>query len=130
MDEKQTKALSRLLKRLNAVRQTLRSDERGLLDAMMSDSFPEAEGHAFKPAARPAIQVEGEGHMLKKGASRPAAKPEVEGHVMKPAAKPAAKPEVEGHVMKPAAKPAAKPEVEGHVMKPAAKPAAKPKAKP
>jgi hypothetical protein len=52
MDEKQTRALRRLLKRLNAVRQTLWSDERGLLDQMVMASFPEAEGHVYKPVAR------------------------------------------------------------------------------
>lgn len=53
MDEKQTRALKRLMKRLNAVRQTLWSDERGLLDQMVTASFPEVEGHIYKPAARP-----------------------------------------------------------------------------
>jgi hypothetical protein len=52
MDEKQTRALRRLMKRLNAVRQTLWSDERGLLDQMVMASFPEVEGHIYKPAAR------------------------------------------------------------------------------
>jgi len=53
MDEKQTRALRRLMKRLNAVRQTLWSDERGLLDQMVKESFPEVEGHIYKPVARP-----------------------------------------------------------------------------
>jgi hypothetical protein len=53
MDERQTRALRRLMKRLNAVRQTLWSDERGLLDQMVRESFPEVEGHVYKPAARP-----------------------------------------------------------------------------
>ena len=124
MEEKQSRALGRLIKRLSAVRQTLRSDERGLLDGMVEASFGEVAGHQYRPAR---IEIESikEEVMLKK-VNRPAVKPEVEGHVMKPAAKPAAKPEVEGHVMKPAAKPAAKPEVEGHVAKPAAKPRVKP----
>jgi hypothetical protein len=52
MDEKQTRALRRLMKRLNAVRQTLWSDERGLLDQMVTTSFPEVEGHIYKPSAR------------------------------------------------------------------------------
>ena len=52
MDERQTRALKRLMKRLNAVRQTLWSDERGLLDQMVRASFPEVEGHVYKPVAR------------------------------------------------------------------------------
>jgi len=56
MDEKQTRALKRLMKRLNAVRQTLWSDERGLLDQMVTASFPEVEGHIYKPAARPEVK--------------------------------------------------------------------------
>jgi hypothetical protein len=87
MDEKQDRALRRLLKRLNAVRQTLRSDERGLLDGMVLKSYPETEGHEFKPSAGRAIKSDREENMFKK-----VEKPEVEGHVFKPAAKPAAKP--------------------------------------
>ncbi|MBM4430900.1 MAG: hypothetical protein FJ026_11230, partial [Chloroflexi bacterium] len=82
MDEKQARALQRLLKRLNAVRQTLRSDERGLLDAMVSGSYPEAVGHSFRPAAQTVSKSNKEGIMLKKG-DRPANKPEVEGHMLK-----------------------------------------------
>ncbi len=57
MDDRQTRALRRLLKRLNAVRQTLWSDERGLLDQMVMASFPEAEGRAYKHTARPDIKL-------------------------------------------------------------------------
>ena len=122
MDEKQTRALNRLLKRLNAVRQTLRSDERGLLDAMVTQSYPEVEGHVYSFKHR-SVKSETEEEMDKKG--KPAAKPEVEGHILRKGPEP----EVEGHAMKPKAKPKVKPEVEGHAMKPKAKPKTKPKTK-
>ena len=74
MDEKQTRALGRLIKRLNAVRQTLRSDERGLLDRMVEGSFGEVAGHQYRPASIESNSIK-EDLMLKK-VTKPAAKPE------------------------------------------------------
>ena len=70
MEEKQNLAIGRLTKKLNALRETLRTDERALLDTMMQQTFPEAEGHALKPASKTAV--------------KPAVSPEVEGHAVKP----------------------------------------------
>ena len=126
MEKAQSQALGRLIKKLSALRQTLLTEERDLLDTLILGTPPEVEGHAVMAAAKPAAKAEVEGHILK-AAAKPAAKAEVEGHAAMAAAKPAAKAEVEGHAVMAAAKPAAMAEVEGHADITAAKPAAKPR---
>ena len=46
MDEKQIKTLKRVIKKLNALRATLRKPERAMLDALIV-SEPEVTGHAM-----------------------------------------------------------------------------------
>ena len=116
MDIKQDQAFKRLLKKLSALRATLKNDERSLLDEMVTGPADEVEAHSMnnRPHPRPA--------------SRPAgAADEVEAHSMnnRPHPRPAGRPagsadEVEAHSMDarphPRPHPAAD-EVEAHSMK-------------
>jgi hypothetical protein len=75
LSAKDTQALKRLAKKLSAVRQTLRSDERRILDTLIT--------------GRPADEVRGHQIAAAKGKSRSQAS-EVEGHAMTAAAAAAA----------------------------------------
>jgi len=46
------KALKRLIKKLSAVRQVLRNDEREWLDRFLIGDSPEVEGHSFIPQTK------------------------------------------------------------------------------
>ncbi len=45
MADKQTQAAKRLAKKLTALRQTLRKDERDILDRLVAHTEPEVKGH-------------------------------------------------------------------------------------
>lgn len=97
--QKQDLAMNRVVKKIKALRQTLRKDEREALDSLLSG---EVAGHVLMPDLG-----------VKVGAKQPAAA-EVEGHVMRGAkqgakvsAKQSGAAEVEGHVVR-AAKQSAK----------------------
>lgn len=55
--DKQDQALKRLLKKLSALRATLKSDERSLLDGLIISSADEAVAHVMNVGARVTPQV-------------------------------------------------------------------------
>ncbi len=58
MVDKQTQAAKRLAKKLTALRQTLRKDEREILDQLVAHVEPEVQGHtALTSAANANFQV-------------------------------------------------------------------------
>ena len=63
MDVKQDQAVKRLLKKLSALRATLKNDERSLLDQLVTGAANEVEAHRLSPkspvaSARDANEVE------------------------------------------------------------------------
>ncbi len=50
MTDKKTQAAKRLAKKLTALRQTLRKDEREILDQLVTKAAPEVEGHSIVTA--------------------------------------------------------------------------------
>jgi hypothetical protein len=56
MDKKQMKAANRLLRKMSALRATLKRNERDLLDAFVQGAYAEVEGHVFKMATQDAVR--------------------------------------------------------------------------
>ena len=92
MDIKQDQAFKRLLKKLSALRATLKNDERSLLDGLVIGSADEVEAHslATRPTPRPSAGAdEVKTHSLTtRPTPRPTPRPsagadEVEAHSMK-----------------------------------------------
>ena len=86
MDIKQDQAIKRLLKKLSALRATLKNDERSLLDEMVTGSADEVEAHSMnnrphpRPASRPQRSAdEVEAHSMNRPTpARPADPPAAE----------------------------------------------------
>jgi len=64
MDIKQEQSLKRLLKKLSALRATLKNDERMLLDDLVTNAKADVSAHVFKPASAEAGADEVGAHSL------------------------------------------------------------------
>jgi hypothetical protein len=125
MSENQTQSLNRLLKKLSAVRATLKKDERMLLDDMVMNARIEVQQHGLQAgaSARPITGASA-------GASAAATQVAQHGLESKPAEKPAERPQevaLHGLESKPAEKPAERPQevaLHGMEAKPMERPAA------
>ncbi len=125
MADKQTQALKRLTKKLSALRQTLRADERSLLDRMIlgDEAAAEVQAHRLIRKADRVAKADVEAHRLIRKAdrvARVAALAEVKAHRLDAAATAAAA--VNAVVIFDAATgnyviAAEEPEVEGHLLK-------------
>lgn len=82
MDPKQQAALKRLTKKLSALRQTLRKDERDILDTMVIGKPAEVRGHRLERVER--LETMTGAARKKNTPKRRGGEPEVSGHALNP----------------------------------------------
>ena len=81
MDDKQTRTLKRLVKKLSALRATLSKSERELLDTLILGASAEVEGHAMHGAKIASAKIAG-AKMAGAKVAGAVQSAEVEGHAM------------------------------------------------